>query len=426
MARNSRKKRVPQLKYTETRNIGWHVSYRDPQSGTPRKHCFGLVSKQQAEREYHEWVAAFLNGMLPEKAPRRRPRLQVAESDDAGNSVQADIVEGSFLHIASSLLRYEQGRVRCENEPRRQGTISKNLYDRRKQYTKEFMDFVNSRYGVGSVGRMQLADLKMADVESYNRSLVKAGYSQSQVSKRLRFLKTLIDRAGRPEHGSQMLTWNWAARDKVHGKPTVKRQLPTLKQLKLVLKACEPRETAMVWMAIGCGFGQRDLAAVRVGQIDKKGYDLRRGKTGIDRYGETPTMVWQVIASYLKTAEKQAGELMFTTRKAMPLVHEKSDSVAQWWGKLRDDLGDDGKGLGGFYTLRHLGATEYGSRPGCSIGGIRRWLGHSASSQMADIYMKPVSPEDRATVEWVRKCLETGKADLRLTKPKKKRQAKKK
>jgi len=171
--------------------------------------------------------------------------------------------------------------------------------------------------------------------------------------------------------------------------------------------------------------GQRDHAGGRVGQADKKIYDLRRVKAVSDRYGETPALVWQVITSYLKTVERKPGELMFLTRKSMPLVHEKSDSVAQWWGKLRTELGEDGKGLGGFYTLRHLGATEYGSRTGCSIGGIRRWLGHSASSQMADIYMKPVSPEDRATVEWVRECLETGKTDLRLTKPKKKRQAKK-
>lgn len=425
MRGKTRKKRVPQLKYTDVRNIGWHVSYRDPDTGTPCKHRFDATNQGEAERQYHEWVAAFLHGLLAEKTPRRKPRLEVFDSEVQGPVVRVDIVEGSLLHVASSLLRYEQARVRSESEPRRQGTISKNLYDRRKQYTKELMEFLNSSYGAGSVGRMQLADLKMTDVEAYNRSLVKSGFSQSQVSKRLRFLKTLIDRAGRPEHGNQVLTWNWDARDKLHGKPTVKRKLPMLKQLKLVLKTCEPRETAMVWMAISCGFGQRDLAAVRVGQIDKKSYDLRRGKTGIARFGETPAVVWQAISAYLKTVDKKPSELMFTTRKSLPLVHDNTDSVAQWWGKVRTDLGDDGQELGGFYTLRHLGATEYGSRSGCSIGAMRRWLGHSASSQMADVYMKPVSPEDRATIEWVRECLQSGKADLRLTKQRKKRQAKK-
>jgi integrase len=102
----------------------------------------------------------------------------------------------------------------------------------------------------------------------------------------------------------------------------------------------------------------------------------------------------------------------------MPLVHGHTDSVVLWWTKLRESLGEAGENLGGFYTLRHLGATEFGSRAGCSIGAMRRWLGHSASSQMADVYMKPVSPEDRAVVEWVRAAIQSGKADLRLAKAK--------
>ena len=75
--------------------------------------------------------------------------------------------------------------------------------------------------------------------------------------------------------------------------------------------------------------------------------------------------------------------------------------------------------MGGFYSLRHLGATEYGSRAGCSIGEMKRWLGHSASSQVADVYMKPVSPEDRQLIEWVRKCLKSGKVVLKAAKKKK-------
>ena len=147
----------------------------------------------------------------------------------------------------------------------------------------------------------------MADVEAYNKAIVDADYSSSQVTKRLQFVKAIIDRAGRPEHGGQVLSWNWDSRDVVHGKPAKKRQLPTLSQLKAVLRECGPRETAMVWMAIGCGFGQRDLAAVRVGQIDKKSYDLRRGKTGIERYGETPPMVWKVVQAYLKADKAIRG-----------------------------------------------------------------------------------------------------------------------
>jgi integrase len=341
-------------------------------------------------------------------APKARPQV-----------VSSEVVAGSLLHIVSGFLTFEESRLSDDDDTRREGTITKKTYGARKQFAQEFLKTLNSRHGQGAVARMQLADLTMEDVEAYNQVLVTAGYSSSQVRKRMHVVKAVIDRAGRPEHGRQLLTWNWDSRDVVHGKPAKQRKLPTLTQLKLILKECDAQRTAMVWMAIGCGFGQRDLAAVRVGQFDKLGYDLRRGKTGIERYGETPKMVWGCLQKYLKQAKRPNGDLLFLTQRGMPLVHGVSDSVVLWWTRLRAELGKDGKGLGGFYTLRHLGATEYGSRAGCSIGAMRRWLGHSASSQMADVYMKPVSPESRTVVEWVRTALRTGKADLRTkAKPK--------
>lgn len=369
-----------------------------------------MVSREQADQLYHEWVAAHLRGETPSAQPKRRNKLDLQGIDmkAANKGVPAKIVSGSLLHIASSLLQFEESRVRDEPGPRRQGSICREVFDQRAAYAKEILQFITKRYGQGAAGRMMLADLSMDDVEAYNRAIVKSGYSSSQVTKRLQFVKAVIDRAGRPEHGGQVLGWNWDARDVHHGKPARKRLLPSLAQLKLLLSNCSPRETAMVWMAIGCGFGQRDLASVRVGQIDKKSYDLRRGKTGIERYGDTPPLVQrrQLLshASFCPT---------IGVHFRLPLVHETSDSVHQWWSKLIKRFEEPCKGVGGFYTLRHLGATEFGSRDGCSIGAMKRWLGHSASSDMADVYMKPVSPENRPVIEWVRTALRTGKVELR-------------
>jgi integrase len=161
----------------------------------------------------------------------------------------------------------------------------------------------------------------------------------------------------------------------------------------------------MIWMALGLGFGQQDLATILVGQIDRKAYDLRRSKTGIERYGSTPPLVWAHLKRYVAEFSRSRGEPLFVTRLGRPLVHDRADSVTQWWSRLRKSLGETKRTLGGFYTLRHLGATEYGSRSGCSIADIRRWLGHSASSQMADVYMRPIPPEYREVVTWVRKRL---------------------
>lgn len=173
-----------------------------------------------------------------------------------------------------------------------------------------------------------------------------------------------------------------------------------------MLTATDHRGRTLIWSAIGLGFGQRDLATLRVGQIDRESYDLRRAKTGVDRYGDTPPLVWAHIEEYLKHTPRSASDLIFVTRNGQPIVHAKCDSVGLWWTKLRKGAGESPATLSGYYVLRHLGATEFGSRKGCSIGDMRQWLGHAASSAMADVYMHPVSPEDRKVVEWVRDCLE--------------------
>lgn len=173
---------------------------------------------------------------------------------------------------------------------------------------------------------MRLPDLAMGDVETFNREIVKKGYSASQVSKRLQMIKALIDRAGRPENDLQRLEWNWDSRDVLHGKPSKKRTLPSVEQLKKILRACDARERAMVWMAIGLGFGQSDLAEVCAGQIDAESYDLRRGKTGIERYGSTPPLVWKLISEYLKLNPRPDGEPLFISRRGQPLTHGKGDS----------------------------------------------------------------------------------------------------
>jgi hypothetical protein len=55
----------------------------------------------------------------------------------------------------------------------------------------------------------------MEDIEAYNRHIAEKGYSASQVTKRLRRMKAIIDRVGRPEHGCQVRRWDWDSRDSV-------------------------------------------------------------------------------------------------------------------------------------------------------------------------------------------------------------------
>jgi integrase len=413
-ARSSRKKRVPKLAYTDSRGIGWHVSFRDPVTGLPRKHRFGRIPNHKAEILYHQWVAEHLDGKFVAAIPKPgRKLLPVSLPTKSEPIAVKDVVTGSLLHIATDLLNFDEARTRKDGGPRTRGSIHSRVRLNRRKMLRDFLEFMNLRYDQGCLKRMQLLDLTMGDVEAYNQKIAGDGYSQSQVSERLQIIHALIERAGRPEFGYQKLGWNWDSRDVVHGKPKTEMRLLNLPLLKRLLKASELREQTMIWMGIGLGFGPSDLAAVRVGQIDKDTYDLRRGKTGIERYGETPPLVWNLVKKYVKLTARKEGELLFVTRTGKPVVHGRTNSVHLWWQKLRAATIEEKETLAGFYMLRHLGATEFGSRAGSSIGEVKRWLGHSASSRVADQYMKPVSPEDKNVIEWVRDSLARGQVILR-------------
>lgn len=86
---------------------------------------------------------------------------------------------------------------------------------------------------------------------------------------------------------------------------------------------------------LGFGFGQQDLANVRVGQIDRQSYGLRPSKTCIDRYGDTPPLVWAHIKRDVVESSRERGDLLFVTQCGRPLVPYRSDSVTQWWSRLR-------------------------------------------------------------------------------------------
>ncbi len=395
------RQRIPKLKFTTWRTLGWHVAFRDRATGSPRKHLFNIREREreaEARLLYHAWVLEHLgaNGNTAYPTKAKLPARRTARNN---------MLSGSLLEIASGLIESERLRARSDNEPRRRGTIAAPVFRDLKKQIRDFLEFLNEVHGSGAVSRMRIADLSMEDIETYNRHIAEKGFSASQVAKRIQLVKAIIDRAGRPEHGRQMLTWNWDSRDVAHGLPSRERILPTVMQLKQLLRQSDLRGRTMIWLGIGLGLGAKDLAVIRVGQIAKDAYDLRRAKTGVERYGDTPPLVWMYVNAYQTRQGRPPGQLLFVTRNGVPLVQSSSNAVTQWWAKLRTKVGDTTDTLSGFYTLRHLGATEFGSRPATSIGEVKRWLGHTASSDVADLYMRPVRPEYRKVIEWVRRRL---------------------
>lgn len=406
-----RKRRVPKLSFTAIRGIGWHVSFRDPVTGNPKKHRFEVSdpqAKELAERRYANWLADYLNG----------DALAVPLGMSSGGNTKGPLPDrgatvggGSLLEIANSLLNYEATRVRSRDEPRSRGKIGREVYRYRCYYVRAFLKYMNTVYGHGAVGTLRVDELQMQDVERYNQTLVDRGLSSGAVKHAMQSVRHTIIRGGRPEHGQQTLSWNWESRDRYLGRAKRPRILPSKAQLVQMLSTTDLQGRAMIWTAIGLGFGPGDLSVMRVGQVDAEGYDLRRGKTGIERYGQIPPLVWAYLDRHMEAAKRAHGDLVFRSLSGLPLVSGHVNRVQHWWGKLRQAIGEDKDSMSGFYVLRHLGATEFGSRDSCSISEMRRWLGHATSSAVADLYMRPVSPEHRETIMWIRSRLAQPKLD---------------
>lgn len=78
-----------------------------------------------------------------------------------------------------------------------------------------------------------VGDLTMHDVEAFNRLVAANEKSTKHVTKQMSVVTEIIQRAGRPEHNSQTLNWNWDSRDIIRGKAAKTRTLPTLEQVRI-------------------------------------------------------------------------------------------------------------------------------------------------------------------------------------------------
>jgi hypothetical protein len=121
------------------------VTYRDAASGYPKKHRFGMVSRDKALEAYTEWLADHLTGATS-AAPKRTSRKLVEQlAAPKPASIKPDFVAGSLLHITSGYLTYEESRVRPDGAERRPNTIQRREYESKRLVAQEFLQFLNNQ-----------------------------------------------------------------------------------------------------------------------------------------------------------------------------------------------------------------------------------------------------------------------------------------
>ena len=152
MAKATRQ-RIPKLRFTSNRGIGWHVAYRDRITGLPRRHRFAIPEREREKEArilYHAWVTDYLGGNDTTGAPRKA-------NSTPKESSNAIVLSGSLLEIASGLIESDRIRVRTDDGPRRRGTIHPRVFMDRKKQIHDFLEFlsVSGRAKPARSGRVQ-------------------------------------------------------------------------------------------------------------------------------------------------------------------------------------------------------------------------------------------------------------------------------
>jgi len=136
-------------------------------------------------------------------------------------------------------------------------------------------------------------------------------------------------------------------------------------EIQLLYMNANNRTKCWILLALNCGYGQKDIADLRVEEVNLVHGRIRRkrSKTGV----ETNHKLWPKTVELLReTGRFEAGpdERVFLSRFGKPLVQEeyrndklrRSDGIRTMFEKLRKRVGlQTGRG---FYTLRKTAATE--------------------------------------------------------------------
>lgn len=403
------RQRIPKLSSRPDPRSGcYYACYRKP-NGVPGRKLFD-PDRRTSEAMHREWVVVLYHGIV---IPDPGPCKQVTRND-------------SLIMLASAFIEQEKNRVRAEEGRRIGGTVSiRTAYGNTKQ-VESIVGWCRARFG-DRVTTDPFADLMTETEYEAMMGDFAAKLSQSQVNKHRQRFWQLVRFARRRPYSMVFPFGPDTVRKFGGAEGPRQRRLPTVALLKTLLKAATLREQLWIWMGMGLGFGQDDLAHARSAYFDAKSYDMRRGKTRIERYGVMRPRVWALLQAYLKATPRKPDELLFTTAKGMPLVwtavktpeelengtkthgpkpipYKRTDSVTQAFRKLKERAGvADWKE--GFYVFRHIGATAYGARPGTSLAELRTFLGHGRS-HIADTYLKPLTPEAKPLVKWVNATLD--------------------
>jgi integrase len=406
--------RFPKLSTKPDSTGRYYAAYRDADDKCQKKRFSS--DRADSKTAYRTWL--------------RINYRQIAPVVNEGPAEEPPDVKGAtktaMPSIVVAYVDYQRGRVRPDGVKRSRGLIELPEAEAIKGQIMLIANWAKARFG----SRFREAPFEtlfcVTDYNQMMQSFVKAEYAPSSVHKLVARFWHFVTWAANPPF-SQTIRFNKSQVDKFGSlKATSEWEIPSVGILQRILQHASLRFRAIIWMAIGCGFGNDDIAKVKPLHFDEQDYDLRRGKTGVPRSGKTPPLVWSYIQACLKQDLREPGDILFIGRTGKPLVYTRTkneyemkhgtttkskpgksavvqvDAIRSSWERLLVKAGIDEEWWAGFYVLRHLGCTAAAQR--LNMLDLYSFMGHTGA-KVLHRYMQKVTPSTRPTIEWVNNCL---------------------
>ena len=244
------------------------------------------------------------------------------------------------------------------------GDISASYLDRSRRMLGHFLNFIGSRVPFATVGELCLEDYRTRVLSKLCSAEDRDAITPWTAKDRLSHVKTFVTWAYEM-HLLEQMPRNLSKFARVE-MPEPKPKIFTVEELDTLWDAACPRLRCFIALALNCGYGAKDIADLRVNEIDfvKGCIDRRRSKTKIRARHKLWSLTLQLVTAEMEPDAK-GDDLAFRTklRNGNALVqsrwvdgkYKRSDSIScMLWRVQRNTAINEGRS---FYSLRRTGAT---------------------------------------------------------------------
>jgi integrase len=241
--------------------------------------------------------------------------------------------------------------------------ISAQYVDHARYLLQDFVDHIGQRATFASISELDIEDYRNHTLNLPISQYTLRRISQATARDRLKTVRALF-RWSWKMHIIENLPRNSDDVAKIANAAQPEVLTYTLEELGTLWDNASNRTRCYMALALNCGYGQKDISELRMGEINWQGKYIERdrSKTGI----RARHKLWAITLQLLKencNVKAKADERVFTNKNGLPLARtkivdgrlKKSNAISNAFFRVRQKTGiNEGRS---FYSLRKTGAS---------------------------------------------------------------------